>query len=111
MRERTVYGPGGEILERWVNGELVEQHGAVASVEAPVVMGDIEPYQSMATGEMITSRSQHREHLKRHHLVEIGNDTAHLTKPREVRLSPEFQQSRREALAYLRDKHRKALGI
>lgn len=41
---------------------------------APYVMGDISPYQSMQTGEMITSRSHHREHLRRHGLVEIGNE-------------------------------------
>lgn len=43
-----------------------------------LVMPDIEPYQSMATGEMITSRSQHREHLKIHRLNEIGNETAYI---------------------------------
>jgi len=40
----------------------------------PHVIRDLEPYQSMVTGEMITSRSQHRDHLKRHHVVELGND-------------------------------------
>lgn len=50
------------------------------------VIADIKPYKSMQTGEMITSRSQHREHLKRHHLVEIGNEiAAHLKpKPRQI---------------------------
>ena len=41
---------------------------------APFVMGDIQPYQSMQTGEMIASRSHHREHLKRRGLIEIGNE-------------------------------------
>jgi hypothetical protein len=45
---------------------------------APMVMGDIQPYKSMVTGEMIQSRSSHREHLKRHHLNEIGNETKYL---------------------------------
>jgi|GEM_PF-3838050 len=35
---------------------------------------DIQPYQSMKTGEMITSRKEHREHLKVHRLVELGNE-------------------------------------
>ncbi len=39
------------------------------------VQGEIQPYQSMVTGETIQSRSQHREHLKRHGKVEIGNET------------------------------------
>lgn len=43
-----------------------------------VVMGDIDPYQSMITGEIIQSRSKHREHLREHGCTEIGNDTAPL---------------------------------
>ena len=39
-----------------------------------MVMPDIAPYKSMKTGEMITSRSQHREHLRRHDLQELGNE-------------------------------------
>lgn len=42
---------------------------------APIVMADIQPYRSMATGEMITSRSHHRAHLKTHGLIELGNET------------------------------------
>lgn len=37
---------------------------------------DIQPYQSMIDGRMITSRSQHREHLKAHGAVEVGNDSS-----------------------------------
>ena len=43
-------------------------------VSAPYVMPDIQPYKSMQTGEMITSRSHHKSHLKQHGLVEIGNE-------------------------------------
>jgi len=42
---------------------------------APMVLADIQPYRSMATGEMITSRSHHRAHLKSHGLIEVGNET------------------------------------
>jgi len=45
----------------------------------PMVMGDIQPYQSMATGEVITSRSRHREHLKQHGLIEVGNETKYIS--------------------------------
>lgn len=41
---------------------------------APYVMPDIKPYKSMITGEMITSRSIHRAHLKQHNCIEIGNE-------------------------------------
>lgn len=44
------------------------------SPSGPMIIGDIQPYRSMATGEMIMGRRQHREHLKKHRLVELGND-------------------------------------
>lgn len=43
-------------------------------VVAPMVLGDIPPYRSMCDGTMITSRSQHRAHLKQHGVIEIGNE-------------------------------------
>lgn len=62
-----------------INGVLYERgHEPVA--EGPMVIGDIQPYQSQITGEMITSRSQHREHLKLHGCVEVGDQTEALFK-------------------------------
>lgn len=40
----------------------------------PQVMSDIEGYRSMADGTWISSRSQHRDHLKRHGMREVGNE-------------------------------------
>lgn len=64
-----------------VTFELVpkEDYHRSMDVNAPMVMGDIQPYQSMVTGEMITSRSHHRDHLRQHNVVEIGNETKYLT--------------------------------
>lgn len=45
-----------------------------APSKAPMVMRDVSAYQSMVTGQMIDGRAQHREHLKAHDLVEIGNE-------------------------------------
>jgi hypothetical protein len=50
---------------------------------SPMVMPDIQPYQSMADGTWITSRSHHRAHLKQHRMIEIGNETKYL-RPKEV---------------------------
>ena len=63
--------------------ELVprEEYVPRREVSAPMVMPDIAGYQSMATGEWISSRSRHREHLKQHRLVEIGNERVE-NKPR-----------------------------
>lgn len=38
------------------------------------IMGDIKEYRNAVDGGMITSRSHHREFLKVHDLVEIGNE-------------------------------------
>ena len=74
-----------------INGELVEKGNYYADPLAPIVMPDIQPYQSMADGSMITSRSQHRAHLRQHNCIEIGNETME-TKP-----TPE-KDTRREVL-------------
>lgn len=58
---------------------------------APMVMTDIAPYKSMVTGEMITSRSHHKEHLKRHSLIEIGNETKYL-KPKPLTPPPGLKE-------------------
>ena len=44
------------------------------------IVPDIQPYRSMIDGTLITSRSQHRNHLREHQCVEIGNDVEPLFK-------------------------------
>jgi len=56
------------------------------------VVPDIQPYQNMIDGKMVTSRSEHRELLKRHGCIEIGNEKM------ETRVAP-AQSSRRESIA------------
>lgn len=64
-----------------IDGVLYEK-GTEPRAEGPMVMGDIQPYKSMINGEMITSRSQHREHLKAHGCQELGNEPLkYLDKP------------------------------
>ena len=41
---------------------------------APYVAPDIAPYRSMIDGSVIESRSRHREHLKAHGCIEVGNE-------------------------------------
>lgn len=59
---------------------------------APMVMPDIAPYQSMVTGETISSRSTHRQHLKEHSLIEIGNETKYLA-PKPKQLPPGLRET------------------
>ena len=56
-----------------INGVLYER-GLEPVADGPMIMPDIAPYRSMMDGSIITSRSAHREHLRRHGCVEIGND-------------------------------------
>jgi hypothetical protein len=56
-------------------------------LQAPMVAGDIQPYQSMIDGSIINSRSEHRSHLKAHGCIEVGNETKHI-KPRKPLESP-----------------------
>ena len=56
----------------------------------PLIIGDIQPYQAMGadiatgTAPMITSRSQHRDYLRRNGYIEIGNETPHVPKTETI---------------------------
>lgn len=58
----------------YINGEAIEKGEYDAEPAAHYVMNDIQPYQSMIDGSMITSRSRHREHLQAHGCIEVGNE-------------------------------------
>lgn len=51
-----------------------EYYANRARESGPFVIGEIEPYQSMIDGSMITGRRQHREHLRQHGCIEVGNE-------------------------------------
>lgn len=58
-----------------VNGELIPKEEYIPEYNpATMIMPDIKEYKSMITGEMITSRSKHRQHLKQHGCFEVGNE-------------------------------------
>jgi hypothetical protein len=61
--------------------------------QAHMVMGDIQPYRSMVTGEIINSRSRHREHLRERGLVEVGNETKYVQPPQRKKLPPGLKQT------------------
>jgi hypothetical protein len=58
----------------WQGDRLVEKI-PVRKAREHYVQDDIKPYQSMINGQMITSRSQHRRHLKRNDCIEVGNES------------------------------------
>jgi hypothetical protein len=65
--------------------------------EAPMVMPDIEGHISMADGTWVSSRSKHRENLKRNNCIELGNDVPTQQKVHEF--SRKEQQERKRQIA------------
>ena len=65
--------------------------------EAPMVVPDIRGHISMADGTWISSRSKHRENLKRNNCIEIGNDVPMQQKPIEI--SRKDQEARKRQIA------------
>lgn len=61
----------------WRNGELIPKHLAepVKRKGSLNVIKDIEPYQNIAIdGKVIGGRRQHRDMLRAHGCVEVGNE-------------------------------------
>jgi hypothetical protein len=65
--------------------------------EAPMVVPDIQGHISMADGTWVSSRSKHRENLKRNNCVEIGNDVPFEQK--KVEFSRKENEARKRQIA------------
>lgn len=78
-----------EALKSW------EEKQADRKMTPPRVMSDIGGYISQVDGSWIDSRSKHRDHLKRHNMIELGNDvpTSHRT------ITPSQERARKETIA------------
>lgn len=78
-RSRTVW-KDGQLFAEYVDGELTYLNpdyrapNRSETVQAPMYMRDIGEYLSPLDGQMITSRSQHRDHVRKHDVVEVGNE-------------------------------------
>jgi hypothetical protein len=70
---------------------------AMKSRQAPMVMPDIEGHISMADGTWVSSRSKHRENLKRNNCVELGNEVPTAQKP--IEFSRKEQEARKRQIA------------
>ena len=74
-----------------------KQKQEMTTKEAPMVMPDIEGHISMADGTWVSSRSKHRENLKRNNCVELGNDVPMQQKP--IEFSRKEQEARKRQIA------------
>jgi hypothetical protein len=70
---------------------------AMKSREAPMVMPDIEGHISMADGTWVSSRSKHRENLKRNNCVEIGDSVP--MQQKTIEISRKDQEARKRQIA------------
>jgi hypothetical protein len=70
---------------------------AMTPRKAPDVIPDIAGHISMADGTWVSSRSKHRENLKRNNCIEIGNDVPLAQKKHEF--TPKEQEARKRQIA------------
>ena len=71
-----------------------------------MIQSDIEGYVSQVDGSWITSRSHHRNHLKHHRMIELGNDVPTQHKPIEIsRKSNEIRKRQIAEMAYEKHKY------
>lgn len=54
------------------DGKIIPNYG---------IIPDIQPYKSQIDGSMIDSRTKHRNHLKQHGCIEVGNEKQQPKKP------------------------------
>lgn len=79
-RKGYVGADGKRVCGEWITFQPI----AMAARRGPIVIGDVDPYRSMVTGETIGGRRQHRDHLRAHEMVEVGNDRLPDRKPAEA---------------------------
>jgi hypothetical protein len=78
-----------------INGVLYERGHEPVDTSTPMIIDDIAPYQSMIDGSLITSRSQHREHLRANGCVEIGDQVEAQVKQHEQASSRDIAPQQR----------------
>lgn len=63
------------------------------------VVPDIAPYRSMVTGERIRGRSHHREHLREHGVIEVGNENVERKVTELPSVAPDIKRAIEEVKA------------
>lgn len=71
-RESYVFRDG-QCIPKSEAGPLVVTNSK-SDLPAPMIIGDNIEYRSMIDGSMITGRKQHRDHLRAHGCIEVGNE-------------------------------------
>ena len=92
-----------------IDGKLYEK-GAEPQQQSHFIMGDLNPYQAMATGELIEGRRQHREYLKANQLIEVGNESSALLGLRPQRKADPQRKQQIAAILRARLNERRSRG-
>lgn len=84
----------------------LEEVGTARGERYHMVMGDIKEYVSPVTGQLISTRSQHRAHLRKHNMAPSEDFKGTLEKARrerQLRRAGVHPEQRKERVAALRD--------
>ena len=95
---------GGRTKFMQVDGKLVEidLEAPLPPPVAPMVFSDITPHRSTVTGEMVTTRSRHRQILRENGLVEVGNENLAKHTPKRDTASKGIKEDLQRTLAQLK---------
>lgn len=79
----------------WVPAHLYQRSSQPHKL---IVINDIQPYKSVITGEVIGGRKQHRDHLRAHGCIEVGNEKLNRPKPvqRDTTIGRDIQRAMQE---------------
>ena len=94
---------------RWTDddvGGVVMRFGGRAESKRSdgiMVIRDIEPYQSMIDGSVISGRRQHRDHLRAHGAIEVGTEKIKARKPEPL---PPIQHDIKAAIEMVQSGYR-----
>lgn len=97
---------------RWVQDPVTlrlvpaaEWHAQREVPRTHLVMPDVPEHRSMLTGEMVRSRSRHRNLLREHGVEEVGNEVGHHMALREARRAPHDSEGLRRTIAEALKRH------
>jgi hypothetical protein len=89
-----------------VNGKLIpkeEFYGNNSRGEAPLIMGDIEPFVSPVTKEVIRGRSHLRQHMKEHGITHADDYSPQWYEQRQKeRIRQQEREGRRERIEIMK---------
>ena len=113
---RDTWKPGDEVPEGYyvgkITGELWKDEPLIVrgkSNSGFQIISDIEPYVSVITKELIGGRKQHRDHLRAHNCVEVGNDLPQVKKESLPDPRADIMRARNEGMSQdTRDRLRRA---